>query len=83
MNIEVVREFLGWCLVLNFGMMAFSSIMVIVLRDFAADLHGKLFKLDAPTLHREFYRFLANYKIAIFIFNLIPYLALVIMSKAS
>ena len=39
-------------------------------------IHRKMFGLSEEVLSKEYFRYLANYKIAIFIFNLVPYLAL-------
>lgn len=83
MNIDVLREFLGWCLVFNAGLMIFTFIVIALSGNFASDLHAKLFKLEPAQVRLEFYRYLANYKIAIIVFNLVPYLALLAMSDTS
>jgi hypothetical protein len=83
MNLETLREFFGWCLAFNAGLMIFTFVAITVLRDFAANLHAKMFRLEPGQVHLEFYRYLANYKIAIIVFNFVPYLALLLMSKGS
>lgn len=80
MSIEVLREFLGWCLAINVGLMIFTFVVIIALGDTAAIFHGKMFKLEPDTVRREFYHYMANYKIAIIVFNLVPYLALLAMA---
>lgn len=76
MNIETIREFLGWCTVINIGLLAFSSIMVVSCRKWIAGIHGWMFGLDEAEMPREYLRYLANFKIAVIIFNLVPYVAL-------
>lgn len=79
MNIEEVREFLGWCTIINIALLAFSSIMVVALRGTIAKIHQKMFGLDEATVHQAYFRYLANYKVAIIVFNLVPYIALRLM----
>ena len=80
MNIEAIREFLGWCTIINIGVLAFSAIMVIALRGTISKIHQKMFGLDEAAVHQAYFRYLANYKVAIIVFNLTPYIALRIMS---
>ena len=43
---EVIKEFLGWCLVINVGLLMLSSILVIAIRGKMLPIHGKMFNLD-------------------------------------
>ncbi|MGJ8641965.1 MAG: DUF6868 family protein [Luteolibacter sp.] len=79
MNLETLREFLGWCSIINIGLLMFSTVAVIALRDTVTSIHSKLFCLDEATLHQAYFRYLANFKIAVIVFNIVPYLALRIM----
>ena len=40
----------------------------------------KLFNLDKHYISRSYYKFIGQYKIAILVFNIVPYLALSIMN---
>jgi hypothetical protein len=71
--------FLGWCTVLNYGVLLVSTFFIVLLGDFAKNLHGKLFKLRSEQLDAIYFVFLGNYKLAIFVFNLTPYIALKIL----
>ena len=42
-------------------------------------IHGRMFGLDEPSLMRSYFQYLALYKIAILVFNLVPFLALLIV----
>ena len=53
--------------------------MLVSMREPIAKLHGRLFDLPPSELSLTYFNFLANYKILIFVFNLMPYLALRIM----
>jgi hypothetical protein len=80
MNIETIREFLGWCTVINFGLMTLGLVKVLLIRDWASGVHAKMFGLDEASVRLAYFQFFANYKIAVVVFNLGPYIALRIMS---
>jgi len=79
MTIETLRTFFGWCTVINIGLLMFSSIFVIVIRGAALRIHGKMFNLDEKYLSQAYFQFLAQYKIAIIVLNVVPYFALKVM----
>ncbi len=76
MTIEMIRAVLGWCAVINIGLLIFSSIFLIAVRGAASRIHGKMFNLDEKYLSQAYFQFLAQYKIAIIVFNIVPYFAL-------
>ena len=79
MNIETVREFLGWCTVINFGMFFFGVIKVLSIRDWASKVHANMFQVDEASVRQAYFLYFVYYKIAIIVFNLVPYIALRIM----
>ena len=79
MTIETIREFFGWCAVINTGLLMLSSIFVIAIRGVALRIHGKMFNLDEKYLSQAYFQFLAQYKIAIIVLNVVPYFALKVM----
>ncbi len=79
-NIQVITEFLGWCTVINYAVLLFSTLMIIAIGDWAKTIHSKLFRISKDQLDPMYFNFLANYKLAVFIFNLAPYIALKIMA---
>lgn len=79
MTMDKITEFLGWLTVINMGLLIFSSIMIIALRDKIIAIHSKLLNLNANDLNKAYFQFLAQYKILILIFNLVPYVALKII----
>lgn len=78
--IDTLTTFLGWCCVINIGVLVMSTIIVMIMREPIAGLHSRLFGLNPAELPAAYFQYLGNYKIAIFIFNLVPYLALKVMS---
>ena len=76
MTVNILREVLGWCAVINIGLLIFSTIFVVFLRDPISRIHVKMFNLNESDISLAYFRYLAQYKIAIIVFNIIPYFAL-------
>ena len=79
-TIETLIELLGWASVINVCILIIASISVMLLRNAMISLHGKMFGLDSIDLSRAYFQYIAQYKIAIFVFNLVPYIALKIIA---
>ena len=79
-SLETLTEFLGWCTAINLGMLVLASIFTTLMRGTIVSIHGKLYGLSEADLTQQYFQYLAQYKIAIFVLNLIPYIALKIMS---
>ncbi len=78
-TIETLTEFFGWALVINAALLAISTLGVIAMRRTIVGIHSKLFSLDEIETVKAHFQYLAQYKIAIIIFNLSPYIALKLM----
>ena len=79
MDIDSIRAFFMWCTILNFALLLFSSLMCVCAADWVYRIHGKLFSISRETFNVAIYSFLALYKVLVIVFNLIPYIALVIV----
>ncbi len=76
MTVEMIRETLLWCTIFNVGMLIVWFLGFLLLHDLIHRLHGKWFKLSVEQFDAIHYAGMAFYKIAIFMFNLVPYIAL-------
>ena len=79
-SIETIREFLGWCSVINIGMLFISTIMLTIMRSWIIKIHASLTGVSEAELPRIYIEYLGNYKILIIIFNVVPYLSLRLMA---
>jgi hypothetical protein len=79
-SLDVVTTFFGWTTVINFVLLAVSTISVIAMRESISRMHGKMFGLEPVDLSRAYFQYIAQYKIAIIVFSLTPYVALKLMS---
>ena len=57
-----------------------ASISVMLMRNTMIGIHGKMFGLDSVDLSRAYFQYIAQYKIVIFVFNIVPYIALKIIA---
>ncbi len=80
MSIEELTSFLGWCSVINMGVLVFSTIMLALMKDVAINMHSKIFSLNPQILPPIYFRYLGNLKLLVIVFNLAPYIALKIIS---
>ena len=77
MEIELVRKFLAWCTVINWGLLFVWWVFFAVAGDWIYVMHGKWFKtLSRESFDAIHYSAMALFKILIFVFNLVPYLVL-------
>jgi hypothetical protein len=51
------------------------------MKSFAVSVHSKIFDLSEEKIVNEYFKFLANFKIAVVIFNITPYIALCILAS--
>ena len=79
MTITELTEFLGWILVINIAVLLVASFMLTAMRGMIVQIHRKMLGLSEDDLLRAYTQYLAQYKIAVFVFNLAPYLALKLM----
>ncbi len=76
MTIEIIRDVLGWCTLINMGFLLFWVLWLKVAHDFVYRVHSKWFRLSEEKFDTIHYSGMLFFKICIFIFNLVPYLAL-------
>ncbi|MDT0581694.1 MULTISPECIES: DUF6868 family protein [Alteromonadaceae] len=76
-----LTTFFGWCTVINIGIYLFSAFFIIVFKRFTINLHSKIVGVEASDLPNMYFAFLGNYKIAILLLNLSPYIALKVMGS--
>ncbi len=79
MTLELVRDTLGWCAAINFGLLIVWFVGFLVARDWIRRLHGKIFKFSEESFDAIHYAGMAIFKLLIVVFNLVPYIALLIV----
>lgn len=80
MNMELLRQVLGWSLALNYLILLIWFLVFIYARTWMQSLHGRLFNLNDQTFDAIHYAAMAGYKILIMVFNLVPFIVLSLLS---
>ena len=79
-SIDIVREFIGWCTVINIGILLIATIFLVLTRAPILKMHAKLFELSQADLSLSYFQFLGQDKLSSYVLNLAPYIALRIMT---
>lgn len=80
MSIEILRDVLGWCAVINYGVLLLWFLFFLFAHDWMHRFHGRWFRLPVEQFDTIHYAAMAIYKIGIILFNLVPYVALLIVA---
>jgi hypothetical protein len=76
MNIQTMRDFLLWCTIINYGVLLWWFLVFSLAHDWIYRLHGRWFRMPAEQFNAVHYAGMTIYKIGIFLFNVVPYVAL-------
>ncbi len=76
MSIELVSDVFLWCTVINYGILLLWALLFISAHEWMYRLHERWFRLPVERFDGIHYAGMAIYKIGIFLFNLVPYIAL-------
>jgi hypothetical protein len=76
MPVETIQGVLGWCAVINIGLLLWWFLFFMLAHDWIYQIHGKWFKLSIERFDAIHYAGMAFFKISIWVFNLVPYFAI-------
>ena len=76
MTVELIRDGLAWCAILNMGVLLLWFLGLMVAHDWIYRLHGKWFKLSEEKFDTIQYASMGFFKLSILLLNIVPYLAL-------
>ena len=79
MDIETLTTFFMWCTVINGGIYLLWVVFCVGVPDVVYRMQSKFFPLPRETFNVVIYCFLGAFKIVFLVFNVVPYVALVIV----
>ena len=79
MDIHTVRAFFMWCTIINGALLILSFLICACAGARVHRMHSKWFPISREAFNVAIYSFLGLYKMFILVFNLVPYVALVIV----
>jgi hypothetical protein len=77
MTIELIRNLLLWCTVINYAVLLVWFLVFVFAHDLMQRIHGTWFHLSREQFDALHYAGMAVYKVGILLFNLVPLTALV------
>ncbi len=81
MNIEQATEFFKWVTIINVGLFMVNAVLIILMTKLVCKMHGKMFGVSKENISIVLYSWLGFYKIMILVFNIVPFVALIIMGQ--
>src|SRR5215469_14899767 len=79
MSIELTRSFLLGCTVINYGILLVWFLVFTFAHDWMRRVHGRWFRISDEQFDALHYLGMSIYKIGIFLFNLVPFIVLLIV----
>jgi len=76
MALEEIRSVLGWCTVINWGLLFLWWVLILSAHDWAYRYHSKWFKISYERFDEIHYQGMAIFKLGVILFNMTPYLGL-------
>jgi len=79
MSIEVARNALLWCTVINYALLLVWFLLLALPHEWLYRLWGRWFHLTAEQFDTINFAGIVLYKLGVLLFNLVPYVALCIV----
>ena len=79
MDIAAVRAFFMWCTIMNGALLVLAFLICAFAGNWVYRLQGRWFPIPREAFNIAIYSFIGLFKVFFLVFNLIPYLALVIV----
>ena len=81
-SIKTLATFFGWCTVINIGLLLLFLLGTSVFHELFIDLTTAIFRVTQDEATATLFRIFMQYRLAIVVVNLVPYVALKIMDAA-
>ena len=79
MDVQTLTRFFMWCSIIDLGLLVLWSIICLGGQDWVYRIHSKWFPMPRETFNVAIYSFLGAFKIVFLLFNVVPYVALLII----
>jgi len=79
MDTQTLTSFFMWCTIINGGLLIFWSTVFMAAPDVVYRTQRKWFPIPRATFDVVMYAFLGMFKIVFLVFNVVPYVALLIV----
>lgn len=81
MSLEMLQSVLGWCVVMNLGLVTVWFLLISLAGNGLYELHSRWYPMSKETFFAIHYAGIAYSKMLVFVFNVVPYIALMIVTS--
>jgi len=79
MDINALQRFFMWCTIINGASFVFAAMICVFAGDWVFRMQSKWFPVSRDAFNVVIYSLLALFKIVFVVFNVVPYVALLIV----
>ena len=79
MDIQTLTSFFMWCTIINTGFLIFLALIFMLAPNLVYRLQSMFINITRETFDIVFYSFIGFLKIIVLVFNLVPWIALLII----
>lgn len=80
-DIQLLTSFFMWCSIINVGILIFWSLILMFASDFVYKMQNMFLPIARESYNKLIFSFLGLFKLLFIVFNLVPYLVLLILSS--
>lgn len=81
MDIQTITTFFMWCTIINGSLLVLWTMFFMFTPDLVYRMQSKWFPLPRETYNVVIYSFIGFFKVIFLVFNVVPYVALLIIGK--
>jgi len=79
MDLQTLTSFFMWCTIINVGLLLFLALIYLVAPNLIYRLQSRWIPIKRETFDVVFYSFIGFFKVVVLVFNVVPWIALVII----
>ena len=68
-----------WCSIINIGFLIFLALVYMLVPNLVYQLQSKFIPISRETFDIVFYSFIGFFKVVVLVFNVVPWIALIII----
>jgi len=79
MDIQTLTSFFMWCTIINTGILVFLALIYLLAPNLTYRLQSQWIPVSRETFDVVFYSFIGLFKVLVLVFNVVPWIALLII----
>lgn len=79
MDMQTLTSFFMWCTIINTGFLLFLALVFMLAPDLAYRVQSSFIDISRETFNTVFYSFIGLFKVLVLVFNVVPWIALLII----